>query len=129
MVPASREHYLGIAKYLHENPSVKIITAEVIQKCVSEMELSLREHFFLKDVDGNPDCLNSAFFGTRKYSLTSLWDCEVEGDWLFYFDPLVPEVRYRHDTVLTAVGKVAKSKNLLKTVYSLQDDAEVSHKA
>lgn len=105
-------HYLRIARYLHENPRIEYCYAEIIQKCVTGRELYFYEDRFLKDAKGNRDCLNTAFYSTkRSFGLPDTWDIKPIDGILHYFDPSNPEVKPIHIyTPLNRDGSISKPR-------------------
>lgn len=118
------KHYIKMAKYLHENPSINTLYVDVVQKCVSTWDLFYAESVWLNEHKSNPDCLNTAFLVPRRYIDDSLWDAEIAKDGLlYYFDPSDPDQkRYHLCTPLTKSGKIAKQNTYIRSVDKENND-------
>ena len=112
MPKKSQQHYMKMAKYLHEHPLISELQVEIIQRCVSTWDLYYAERGWLTELKTHADCLNGAFSVTRRWINDSMWDAELFDGWLIkYFDPLDPTgKRYDMYTPLTTAGKIAKPK-------------------
>lgn len=115
MTREADEHYIHIARYLHENPKVTKLQVEVIQRGISAWDLAYAEKSWLSDCIGNPDCLNGTLVGSC-YPNNDIWDVELDclGQ-LRYFDPFDPLKRKYHAwTPLNKSGRVTALKAIPK---------------
>jgi len=103
--------YMEFAQHIAENPSITHGTIEVIQRCISPVQLYIAEHKILRMLVGNRDCLNKAFYGTkpRPFELTN-WDVKKVGKVFYYFDPSNPTELFPHVYNISAIGEISKPR-------------------
>lgn len=118
MPKRSYAHYSRLAQYLHENPNITYVLAEVIQRCVTPEDMYHYENMFLTEASFNPDCINGIFYATTKVLRhADTWDIEKRGNDWYYFDPQNPEVTsIPVGAPLTKAGKVANPRKTKETV-------------
>lgn len=113
MPKLSESHYIKFAKYLHENPLITTISAEIIQRGISSWDLHYAEHNWLTEIKGHPDCLNTQFFSTQANIDHDIWDAFIDDKYgiIFYFDPFDNDRRrYNMCTQLNKSGTIVKDK-------------------
>lgn len=92
----SKLSYLTIAKYIHENPSITHGTVEVIQRQVCSNMMYLTENFYLKEIENNRDFYNISMVGSKpKSTEDNVWEAELNGECIEYFDPRLPQFRLK----------------------------------
>lgn len=107
--------YVRIARHLHENPQITTGTVEVIERQVCSMALYYAEHNYLKEVKGNPDFCNGAFYSTRpKRGEDNLWDVVESNGQLEFFDPRIGGERIKSG------GNPSVNKEFLKQINDIK---------
>jgi hypothetical protein len=112
--------YLPWARYLNENPYIKSGQVEVIQRCISALDLYYAESFFLNELANHPDCLNASFAPSR-YLNDDMWDIEVKDGWvIYYFDRNDPAKKYEMYQRLKVNGEIWTKKPSKKELHDIQ---------
>lgn len=95
----SKMGYLNIARYIHENPSITGGTVEVLQRQVCSNMMYFSENMYLKEIEFNRDSYNISVIGSRpKSTEDNLWQAELNGECVEYFDPRLPQFRLKSTT-------------------------------
>lgn len=111
----SNASYMKVAQYLHENPNITSGTIEVLQRQVCSNMLYFAEDFFLKEIYDSADCYNTASASTRPdLSKEHLWDAEIVGDRIEYFDPRIKNLRVLSSNTNNQNKEIIKQINAVK---------------
>ena len=111
--------YLGIAKYLLENPNVEAGTVEVLQREVCSNMMYFTENFYLKEMCSNPDFYNNLDYSPRpKRDEDHVWDAEIKNDRIEYFDP-----RMKHLRVLSTNNN-NQNKEVIKQINEVKNSRQ-----
>lgn len=114
-------HYLPWCRYLNDNPQINFGTVEIIQRCVSAWDLYYAERYYLQEIEGHPDCLNSVFIPSKSYIDDQLWEIGLDrNEMLEYFDPADPAKRYGMYQKLTVQGEIWTKKPTKKELADIQ---------
>lgn len=110
--------YVRIARYLHENPQITTGTVEVLERQVCSNALHYSESRYLKEIKGNSDFCNGAFYGTRpKREEDNLWDVAENNGQLEFFDPRIGGARIK------SKGNQSSNKDILKQINEIKQSS------
>lgn len=109
-VPGKSSMYMRLAKYLLENPQIKHGVVEVITRGITEDDLYVNELPILRNLIGNPDCLNVSFTTGRSKNSGSdeLWMVKrkrKEKDELYYYSSKYPKTLFNSKTQFYRIVK------------------------
>lgn len=91
-------YYKSTAQFLLENPKITTGKVEVLQRALTNNELYFAENKYLRELDGNRDCLNKAFNASKpkRSEKYTLWDVVKIGNVFYYYDHCEPEIFLPH---------------------------------
>lgn len=119
----AKARYLVIAKYLLENPKIRVGTVDVLQRQMCPNMLCVAEQRLISEFYNDPDCYNIATSSsTSEDPFEDRWEAELNGENVECFDPRASQFR------VSSANSQQRNKDILKQLYEYKKTSSFKKK-